>query len=682
MTANKLYAKLRYYNRKNYLMLFLCTVLSVMLITSYALIYLSPTVQNVLPAGGDSRKQAVMIFAVAIVGCAIFSTYASSLFLKYKSREIGILMALGDRKGQLKKMLFSEIMLVAAAACAAGLVLSFPLSYGIWRIFQLLIVDTREMGYQVQGAGLLFGVGFSAVLVLCIFLLAVRFINRTNVMDIIYEQRKSEPIRDVGKWTGVTGVILLILGLVLGYLVPVAVFKLFHFYMPSVWNVVYLLSAAGIYQMMTFLAVHFRRGNHPRKYYRNLISTSMMRFLGRQTVRNMCVIILLTGGALFAAFYLPVTIMGVKENVRNNPVDYLFTYPSGQIQFGESEIEALADAHQIKIKGYQELPSLNLQVDGYEWVYQKSGKVDMIYHDVAGTSTFFNAEDLSVLLKKTIEVKPGEYRMIASVPTTQADDGLPTLITDPVTGEQNPVQYVGTVEFAGRFFNTPEGIDTCYVLSPEDFARYDNHLKGADRNVTVAFGVEHWEESYAFAKDLKDEMINRYPGETVKDLMDRPIELSPDNPELSRIWAYYPLFKPLQSQDYMKNMAVFFMLFAYIAIICFTAVGIIAYTRGVTIAVNQKHVFVDLKRLGADSRYVDRCMKNQLRRIFIYPYLTGSIAALGFIMMILYTNDGRISIAEAKATGINLIIMAGLGVYLFLVYAGTCKKFRAVIRES
>ena len=100
-------------------------------------------------------------------------------------------MALGDRKGQLKKMLFSEIMLVAAAACAAGLVLSFPLSYGIWRIFQLLIVDTREMGYQVQGAGLLFGVGFSAVLVLCIFLLAVRFINRTNVMDIIYQQRKS-----------------------------------------------------------------------------------------------------------------------------------------------------------------------------------------------------------------------------------------------------------------------------------------------------------------------------------------------------------------------------------------------------------------------------------------------------------------------------------------------------------
>ena len=58
--------------------------------------------------------------------------------------------------------------------------------------------------------------------------------------------------------------------------------------------------------------------------------------------------------------------------------------------------------------------------------------------------------------------------------------------------------------------------------------------QGADRNVTVAFGVEHWEESYAFAKDLKDEMINRYPGETVKDLMDRPIELSPDNPELSR----------------------------------------------------------------------------------------------------------------------------------------------------
>ncbi|WP_343250552.1 ABC transporter permease [Diplocloster hominis] len=682
MTDNKLYAKLRYYNRKNYLMLFLCTVLSVMLITSYALIYLSPTVQNVLPAGGDSRKQAVMIFAVAIVGCAIFSTYASSLFLKYKSREIGILMALGEQKGQLKKMLFSEIMLVAAAACVMGLILSYPLSYGIWRIFQLLIVDTREMGYQAKYAGLFFGVGFSALLVLCIFLLAVRFINRTNVMDIIYEQRKSEPVRDVGRWSGIAGIILLVLGFVLGYLVPMVVLDLFHFYLPSVWNAVYLISAVGIYQMMTFLVVHSKRGKHPRKYYRNLISTSMMRFLGRQTVRNMCVIILLTGGALFAAFYLPVTIMGVKENVRNNPVDYLFTYQSGQIKFRQSEIEELAKEHQVNLTDYQELPSLNLQVDGYDWVYQKSGKVDMVYHDVIGTNAFFNAEDLSKLLKKTITVKPGEFMQIANVQSAGSGKSSITRLTDPVTGEQSPVKYAGVVEFGGRFLNTPEGIETCYVLSPEDFARYGSHLKGTDRNVTVAFGVEHWEETYGFAKDLKDEIIRRYPGETVNDIMDRSIELAPDNPELTRSWAYYPLFKPLQSQDYMKNMAVFFMLFVYIAVICFTSVGIIAYTRGVTIAISQRHVFVDLRRLGADNRYIDRCMKNQLRRIFIYPFLTGSIAALGFIMMILYANDGRISVAEGKATGINLIIMAGLGLYLFLVYSGTCKKFRAIIGES
>ncbi len=58
------------------------------------------------------------------------------------------------------------------------------------------------------------------------------------------------------------------------------------------------------------------------------------------------------------------------------------------------------------------------------------------------------------------------------------------------------------------------------------------------------------------------------------------LKLDPDNNQLYLNWKYYPNFKILQSQDMIKNMAVFLMLFIYVAIICFTAVGIIAYTRG------------------------------------------------------------------------------------------------------
>ena len=81
--------ELRYYNRKNYYLLFLCLFLSELLITAYAVMMQSPTVLTILPEGGDSRKQVSMIFFLAVFGCGVFVVYAAALFLKYKSRETG-----------------------------------------------------------------------------------------------------------------------------------------------------------------------------------------------------------------------------------------------------------------------------------------------------------------------------------------------------------------------------------------------------------------------------------------------------------------------------------------------------------------------------------------------------------------------------------------------------------------
>ena len=61
-TYNDLTAALRRQNRKQYLLLSLCCFVSVLLITAFVSIMRSPTVLSVLPEGGDSRKQVMMIF--------------------------------------------------------------------------------------------------------------------------------------------------------------------------------------------------------------------------------------------------------------------------------------------------------------------------------------------------------------------------------------------------------------------------------------------------------------------------------------------------------------------------------------------------------------------------------------------------------------------------------------------
>lgn len=72
-------------------------------------------------------------------------------------------------------------------------------------------------------------------------------------------------------------------------------------------------------------------------------------------------------------------------------------------------------------------------------------------------------------------------------------------------------------------------------------------------------------------------------------------------------------------------MAVFLMLFTYIAIICFTATAIITYTRAVTIGIDNKQLFLDIKKLGGNNKYIENNIKKQLKKVFIYPTVIGSV---------------------------------------------------------
>ena len=89
------YAALRRKNKGQYALLAGCSFFSVLLITAYVCMMRSPTILSVLPEGGDSRKQVMMVFVLAVIGCAVFTAYAAGLFFRQKSRETGVFLALG-----------------------------------------------------------------------------------------------------------------------------------------------------------------------------------------------------------------------------------------------------------------------------------------------------------------------------------------------------------------------------------------------------------------------------------------------------------------------------------------------------------------------------------------------------------------------------------------------------------
>ena len=119
-----------------------------------------------------------------------------------------------------------------------------------------------------------------------------------------------------------------------------------------------------------------------------------------------------------------------------------------------------------------------------------------------------------------------------------------------------------------------------------------------------------------------------------------------DTSDFRNYWLYMPQFRVLDQNDFVTTMAVFLVLFIFIALICFAAVIVIAFTRCMTIALTNARVYDDLRHLGAPNRYLFRSVKGQVSKVFLVPAVVGTAVISAFYLMIMYFNDNRFTPGE------------------------------------
>ena len=694
------FTALRKKNRSQYLLLAGCCFFSVLLITAYVCMMRSPTVLKVLPEGGDSRKQVMMIFVLAVVGCGVFTTYASGLFFRYKSRETGIFLALGASRRKLRRQLIRELAVISFISCAAGAVLGAPLAWLLWRFFRLVVVDTQEMVLGFDSQAYLYSLAFSVFVVIMLFFMMVRFIRRTNIMDVVYETRKSEPIKEIPRWYGPVGIVLLFAGILLGYLTPTFCVMVLQWFAPE-WLTApaYLPAFIGLYMILLHTVVNgWRQG---RNRYKHIISTSMMKFQGRQTVRNMLVITVLVAGAYFASFYTPMSGTGAMTGYAARPVDYAFRYRSDQTMLIEQEIRQMADEEGVAITSYFTGPVAVLGIDGEEMVEREDAlgtTYTMEYRELRSESLIMSESTYNTLTGDSIQVSSG---FVMAVYSDEGDvDYLAsndvTLITNPVTRE---VLHVVPCTQVLRY----SMLLGCRVLDDDDYTNITRGLTQEWLEEQVFFNVENVGETYDFAKRLFHTIVDRsgseveltkhwdailklqYDAAGEPYFMDKehleeygfqPVSYEQrDSSSFRLYWKYMPLFRILDQADHVKNFAVFLMLFIFIAIICFAAVIVIAYTRSLTIGLTNAQVYDDLRHLGASNSYLLATVRKQISRVYFVPITAGTAIIYALYMIIMFFNDGgSFTRSELAGLGNCLLVIAGMSVLLYGIYRITLRK--------
>jgi len=698
-TFASVYAALRRKNKGQYVLLAGCCFFSVLLITAYACMMRAPTILSVLPEGGDSRKQVMMIFVLAVVGCAVFTTYAAGLFFRQKSRETGMFLALGASRCQLQKELYKELAVLSLGSCAAGAVLGGPLAWCIWQLFRMFLVDSREMVLTFDPRAYLLAFAFALYVVTMLFALGSRSVYRTNIMDVIQESHTSEPIREVKRWYGPVGILLVVAGALAGYLVPGLFIRVLHWYAPPVLDAVFYLPAlVGIYMILLHSVVN---GWHKRHKYRDIIATSMMKFQGRQTVRNMLVMTLLIAGAYFAAFYAPMLSTNSAYGFESRPVDFEYHWRNDQDLPKQNEVESLAEVYSVELTSWAEVGAATLGGDGTVSIEQDNGALGTTYtteyRQIASGITVFSESAWNTLTGQDLDLAPGTCANVLDDEggSEYLSGGDVTRLTNMVTGQSLSVTPVEPLRFTMLL--------GCYVLDDADYARITTGLTDLWQETWVLFNVADVDASYPFAKALFNEIVDRSgPEVEVFDAWDpvqREREIAEkgsynyDNPtylaenglsvidyenrdsmEFRSYWLYMPQFRVLDRNDFVTTMAVFLMLFIFIALICFTAVMVISFTRCMTIALTNARVYEDLRHLGAPRSYLFRSVKGQVSKVYLVPAVVGTTVICAFYSMILYCNDNRLTPGELAGMGTCAVVIAALSLVLYGVYRFTRKR--------
>lgn len=694
MNMKQMEQKLQKADRKQSRLYLFCNFMALMIISAYSALMFSPTVQKVFPDGGDSRKQMYMIFVMTLVGCVVFTIYALGLFFRHKSGQLGILMALGASRKRLAPGLFREVFVLSSASALAGIAAGFPFVWVIWQGFRLILVDSSDMvlslDFKCLGVSILFFVlvvGFACVT-------AWRYLRKTNIMEVIREEHINEPVKELGKWCGPVGMVLIVIGAVLGYGTPALCYAWMHMYPPSWLNIFYAPVLAGLYMVMLHTVVHGWKSLR-KNPYKNIISRSMMKFQGKQTVNNLIVITLLIAGACFGIFYLPVNTVSAMMRYANQAYDYFYHYRADQNVPDRAAVEELSRKYQLTLKDWNECEYITLGM-GQECIIEEedSNRYHIEYVVMAEEEKVLSEDAYRALTGQEADIEPGTYMNIMDTDETSLyANNNAREFTNMVTRRQLDT------EFAGYLHNDLLCDQVgCSVLSNEDYALISEGLTDDWKGRFVQFNIDG-KDNYQFANEFYKLFVSSfdkscelphyydrvqkireneagivYWGDT-EDMTAISFEAA-DSFNFRIYWVYQPQFRILSQNDYLRSMAVLLMMFLFICIVCMLTALVVCYTRCQTIALNNRYIFDDLKKLGASPAFLSKEVRSQCKNVFKVPTIIGMTTIYLFFIMILYANDGRMLSAEVLALLVCLGIMGLLAVIVYAVYRASIRTIK------
>ncbi len=314
-------------NWRQYAAFFFSSVFSVMIFFLYAQFILHPDVVNgKLRAAQSVRNGMVACEFIIILFSFFFVLYSLSAFLKSRSKEFGLLSLFGMTSGQIRRMVLTETIVIAAVASTAGIGLGLLFS----KLFLMSLSGLLQMDSPIRFTVVWKSVGLTYVVFLVLFtvisLLSMLRFGQKAVVEQLREARKPKPLPLYSRWLTALGIVTIGTGYFLAYTSnPMTVIVLFF---PVIGLVVF-----GTYFLFSQASVAFLRFlQRARGYYRgtNMLVVSQLMFKLKDNARMLFAVTTLSAVVLSAAGTLYVFFQDFKMKTVDSFPQTLTWYVQGE----------------------------------------------------------------------------------------------------------------------------------------------------------------------------------------------------------------------------------------------------------------------------------------------------------------------------------------------------------------
>lgn len=625
MTLNEISRKLIKNNLKQYGLFFFSILFSITMTGAYGILQYSPTVTDVLIDGGSTQTISQGMFFGSMLGIIVFLIYADTLFLKYKSREIGIFLSLGIDRKDVQKIITKEFTLLFQIATLLGLIFSVPLAYLCWSLLNVFL-KTQETAFSIGWLGIVIAFAFAIVSWLILRTVNRKYIKSVDILKILKSSEENEKSQNGNLFFLLLGIIFVPAGIV-------AFFTLQNIggFLCTLLAFIGLATAIlGVYLLIIQFASigDVLKIYHVRAYYKNIVFYNLLKQKIKQYTRSIFVATLLITFTIFGIGFISAGFIDGYNVALNEPFDYTINSTKDKPVMTEERISTIAKKSNTVIT---EIVRVDCLLLGVENTY-KDGSTDWSSRTIVSQSNF------NAISEQKAFVPQGSYTLYYDSSMQYKRNAFyddKSLFYNPTTKEEFVLTQNEPI-CVDKLFNSRSFFASFLILNDEDYAKFSSTLGNEYKATSFLLNVDDWRKTESFQNDILQMVITDNDGEVFAnwhnsatfDKTGSKAEYLPfagNETKIARIWALYPLSKLSSSTIQFEAFATYLMLMLFIAIVAFVSSIMVVGLKLISTIWDDAAAYENLRRLGMKQYKIRELITKQMLFVYFIPTVLGCL---------------------------------------------------------